>query len=581
MRYGMIGNCKTAALVHESGKIEWCCLPNFDSPSVFASLLDPQGGHFQVGQARPSTVQQSYLPQTNILQTEFIDGDNAFAVIDFMPRYREGEVYRHPIEIHRLLKPLRGHPIVQILFHPALNYAQGETQIQLYPHVISATHDVEDIYLYSSLPLEGVLAGAHIPLTRDEFLLLTYHEKMELPTLGYTYEMFEKTKTYWEGWSQHCRLPTLAQDAVLRSALALKLMTFQETGAIIAAPTTSLPEILGEERNWDYRYCWLRDSSLMLEALKSIGHFEEARAFIHFLLEILESKKTKIQIVYGINGRTHLEEKTLLHLSGYKNSKPVRIGNYACNTQQNDIYGEVLNTIYLYFFHYQFEKITDDVWSLVKFLVNTIGQKWCAEDAGIWEYRFHQAHFTFSKVLAWVALDRGSRIAEKLGRPHTAKNWQIVAEKIKVDILRHGWNPAIQAFTQSYGSADLDVGVLLMHRYGFLTADDPQWISTVKQCERFLLKDGFGFRYTASDDFGPPRSSFIMATFWIIKALYSIGEQTKALALFEKALAQTNHLGLLSEDIDPKTSELLGNFPQAFSHMALINTAHLLDKRTL
>lgn len=218
---------------------------------------------------------------------------------------------------------------------------------------------------------------------------------------------------------------------------------------------------------------------------------------------------------------------------------------------------------------------------MVKFLVNTIGQKWCAEDAGIWEYRFHQAHFTFSKVLAWVALDRGSRIAEKLGRPHTAKNWQIVAEKIKVDILRHGWNPAIQAFTQSYGSADLDVGVLLMHRYGFLTADDPQWISTVKQCERFLLKDGFGFRYTASDDFGPPRSSFIMATFWIIKALYSIGEQTKALALFEKALAQTNHLGLLSEDIDPKTSELLGNFPQAFSHMALINTAHLLDKRTL
>ncbi|MBI4209236.1 MAG: glycoside hydrolase family 15 protein, partial [Deltaproteobacteria bacterium] len=349
MRYGIIGNCKTAALVHESGSIDWCCLPNFDSPSAFAAILDPQGGHFRVSSVAGGTTHQTYLPQTNILETTFDDGNNTFSVIDFMPRYREGSIYRCPTEIHRLIRPRKGHPSAKVSFHPNLNYAAGQTEIHLSPPFLLAHDEVEDVYLYSNLPLVDILEEKPVLIDGDKYLLLTYHEKIVPPNLGYTHEMLDKTKEYWEGWAVHCRLPSVAPEAVLRSALTLKLMTFQDTGAIIAAPTTSLPESLDEGRNWDYRYCWLRDASMMLEALKSIGHFEEAKAFIHFLLRIFESRQSQTQIAYGIDGRTDLKEKELPHLKGYRNSRPVRIGNRASQTQQNDIYGQMLNALYLYY----------------------------------------------------------------------------------------------------------------------------------------------------------------------------------------------------------------------------------------
>lgn len=578
MRYGIIGNCKTAALIHENGSIDWCCLPNFDSPSAFAKILDAQGGHFQVSLAGAAKISQVYVPQTNILQTEFDDGENAFALLDFMPRYREGSAYQRPIEIHRILKPLRGRPAVTVSFAPRLNYAQGETSLKERPSCITASNDLEGIFLYSNLPLQKIAAREPILLDQDAYLLLAYHEKIILPTLAYVHEMFEKTKEYWETWSSHCRLPTLFPDTVLRSALTLKLMAYDETGAIVAAPTTSLPEALLEGRNWDYRYFWLRDASLMLESLKSIGHFEEARAFIHFLLRLFESKQKKVQIVYGIDGRTDLDEKILGHLKGYKDSNPVRIGNNACQTQQNDIFGEILNTLYLYYLHYQFETMPDEVWSLVKFLVNTISRDWATPDAGIWEFRHRKSHFTFSKVLSWVALDRGIKIAEKLGKGYAVSNWQPIAEQIRRDIESKGWNQTIGAFVQSYGSEHMDVSLLLMERYGFLAKDDPRWISTVRRCEKALLKDGLAFRYTNSDDFGKPKSAFILASLWLAKALYSIGEKEQGRTLFENILSKANHLGLLSEDVDVETGELLGNFPQAYSHMAVINTANLLSQ---
>lgn len=578
MHYGIIGNCKTAALVHKSGRIEWCCLPKFDSPSVFASILDPEGGYFEVRLSGTHSVRQNYIPKTNILYTEFDDGQNAFATIDFMPRYREGTIFKKPLEIHRFLKPLRGQPTIRISFKPRLNYAQKETKVKLRPNSITASNGLESIYLYSSLSLISLMEGTSLSLQEENYLLLTYHEKLELPDLSYVREMFEKTKKYWEGWSGHCRLPSLFSDEVLRSALTLKLLTYEETGALIAAATTSLPEVLGNERNWDYRYCWLRDSSLVLEALKSMGHFEEARGFIHFLLRIFESKQTKVQILYGIGGRSNLEEKILPHLRGYKDSGPVRIGNNAWHTRQNDIFGEILNTIYLYYFHHQIEKMPEEVWSLVKFLVHTIAQDWFTPDAGIWEIRHRKEHFTFSKVLSWVALDRGIKIAEKIGKHYAVENWRPFALEIRKDIESKGWNEEIGSFTQVYGSADVDASLLLMEHYGFLTSQDPRWIGTVKQCEKQLMQNGYVFRYKNEDDFGKPKNAFIVAAFWMVNALYSIGESKKALKLFEGTLAKANHLGLFSEDFDVKTGELLGNFPQAYSHMALINTVNMLSQ---
>ena len=578
MRYGIIGNCKTAALVHESGSIDWCCFPKFDSPSLFAFLLDPKGGRFSVQSPQPCSVKQSYIPKTNILRTEFDDGNNAFATIDFMPRYQEDLVFRKPLEIHRILKPLKGKPVVRVVFAPRLNYAQGKTLVQQRPKVITASHGLESLFLYSSLPLKGILEEKPIPLEKDEFLLLTYHEKITEPTLRYAHEMFEKTKSYWETWSSHCKLPELAPEMVLRSALTLKLMTYEESGAIIAAPTTSLPEILNEGRNWDYRYCWLRDASLMLEALKSLGHFEEARAFISFLLKLFESKQTRVQILYGIGGRTDLEEKVLSHLQGYKNSGPVRIGNNACHTQQNDIFGEILNTLHLYYFHYEFEKMPEEVWSLVKFLVNTTAREWATPDAGIWEFRHRKAHFTFSKILSWVALDRGIKIAKKLGKDYAVSNWQPVADEIRRDVEQNGWNAGLGSYTQTYGSGNLDAALLQMERYGFVGKEDPRWMGTVRRCEEVLLNNGFAFRYTSNDDFGKPKSAFILASLWLARAFHAIGDKEKARQLFEKIVSHANHLGLLSEDIDTGTGELLGNFPQAYSHMAVINTANFLSK---
>jgi GH15 family glucan-1,4-alpha-glucosidase len=578
MRYGIIGNCKSAALIHESGSVDWCCLPNFDHPSVFARLLDDRGGHFAVLPQGLKATRQSYLPNTNILETRFETSEGAFLLLDYMPRYSAGGRYHHPPEIQRRIIPLSGRPSFKVEFFPRLNYALGETLVEKSDHGIRAHFGPEDIFLYSSLSEEGILRGETFTLAKEEFLLLSYHERLKSPTVEGIRREGESTQAYWQTWSSHCRLPSVAPEAVLRSALTLKLMTFEESGAIIAAPTTSLPEALGEGRNWDYRYCWLRDSSLMLEALKGIGHFEEARAFLRFLFRILESKQSKVQIVYGIDGRTRLDEFILPHLKGYQGNGPVRVGNLAAIQKQNDIFGEVLDALYLYYLHYRFEEIGHDEWALVKFLTDTTAREWASEDAGIWEYRQRTAHFTFSKLLSWAGLDRGAKFASALGKSSKAAAWSEQAAAVRKNIEAEGWNPRIQAYTQTYGSSDLDVSILKMQPLGFVEENDPRWVSTVRRCAEGLLKGDYGYRYTAPDDFGKPKSSFILATFWIAKALFSIGERERAFELFEKTLARSNHLGLLSEDIDPLNGNLLGNFPQAFSHMALINTANLLAK---
>jgi GH15 family glucan-1,4-alpha-glucosidase len=422
------------------------------------------------------------------------------------------------------------------------------------------------------------MARAAIRLETDHFLLLSYHEKFAEPTLVYANDMFDRTREYWEAWSRESRLPGLWAKQVLRSAITLKLLIYEETGAMVAAATTSLPEAIGDSRNWDYRYCWLRDASLVLESMKSIGHFREAKAFITFLLHLFESKQTQVQILYRVDGRTDLAEQTLAHLSGYKDSRPVRIGNDACRQRQNDIFGEVLHTIHLYYFHYQLEPMPPEVWSLVKFMVATAVRDWRTTDAGIWELRTRRKHFTHSKILSWVAVDRGVRIARAIGRTDMANEWAPVADTIRDDIMRKGWKPGIGSFTQTYGSKFLDISLLQASRLGFVGQSDPRWVSTVRKCEEALCRDGFVFRYTNADDYGKPKSAFIPASLWMAKALYTIGEKERAVELLERVLSIANHVGLLSEDADVATAEMLGNFPQAYSHMAVINTANLLSK---
>ncbi len=578
MRYGVIGNSGTAALIHENGSIDWCCLPRFDSPSAFAALLDDKGGRFQVSAAGKVSSRQTYLDRTAILRTEFDDGETAFAVIDFMPRYRDGQSWCRPTEILRILKPLRGRPSIRVTFDPQLNYARGETVVKQRNGYLIATNGLEDLYLYGSLPMSGIMSRAAIPLETDHFLLLSYHEKFVEPTLVYAHDMFERTREHWEAWSNESRLPARWANEVLRSAITLKLLIYEETGAMVAAATTSLPEAIGDSRNWDYRFCWLRDASLVLESMKSIGHFREAKGFITFLLHLFESKQTAVQILYRVDGHTDLAEQTLPNLHGYKNSKPVRIGNDACRQRQNDIFGEVMHTLHLYYFHYQFEAMPAEVWSLVKFMVNTAVRDWRSTDAGIWELRTRRKHFTHSKMLSWVAVDRGVRIARAIGRTEMANEWAPVAETIRDDIMRKGWKPGIGSFTQTYGSNFLDISLLQAARLGFIGQSDPRWISTVKKCAEALCRDGFVFRYTNADDFGKPKSAFIPASLWMAKALYTIGERERSVQLLESVLASANHVGLLSEDVDVSSGELLGNFPQAYSHMAVINTATLLSK---
>jgi GH15 family glucan-1,4-alpha-glucosidase len=577
MRYGIIGNCNTAALVHETGAIDWCCLPKFDSPSVFAAILDPDGGTFQVAPAAPATSRQSYLPGTAVLRTEFDDGENAFALLDFMPRYHDGRTCQKPIEIHRVMLPIRGRPSVRVSFRPRLDYARNRTTIERRDHLIEVANALEDVFLYSSLALDRILAEEPIVLEQEHFLILSYHEKLVRPDLAYARDMLDRTTAHWDQWSKGCHLPARWAEPVLRSAITLKLLTYDDTGAMVAAATTSLPETIGGVRNWDYRYCWLRDASLMLEALARIGQFQEMRDFVRFLLHLFESKQTQVQIAYRIDGGADLDEVTLPHLRGYRDSQPVRIGNAASRTRQNDIFGEVLDTIHLYYCRYQLEAMPDEMWSLVKFLVRTTARDWATKDAGIWEFRHRPRHFTSSKVLSWVAVDRGIDIASRLGRADATAAWTPVARAIHDDVLQRGWNEKVGAFTQAYGSQALDISLLQAARYGFIEAADPRWIGTVHACERSLCRNGFAFRYTSADDFGVPRSAFIVASLWMAKALDSIGETEKAHALFENVLARANHLGLLSEDVDVDSGELLGNFPQAYSHMALINTAHQLS----
>ena len=579
LNYGIIGNCKSSALINEDSSIDWCCLPQFDSSAIFCKIIDNHiGGSFKIEADESYIITQQYINNTAIVRTNFKNEKNEFEVLDFMTRYKlDDQNFYSPPEIQRLINPITGLPKIKVLYNPTLEYANGKTKTYEKEDFIVSVFDeasYETLFLYTDIEKKKILENKEFELSKSVYLNLSYNEKIDLPSLSKSEEEFKKTQEYWLNWCKKSPSFKLYNKEITRSSITLKLLTFEKTGAVLAAATTSIPETIGEVRNWDYRFCWIRDASMVIKIIAKLGHQRIVKNFIDFIVNLIPNKNEKLQIMYGIDGQKTLTEKILKHLSGYKNSKPVRIGNAAYIQKQNDIYGILVDAI-----HFQIEKFKDmsykheQLWSIVKSVVWVVEKNWKKPDKGIWEFRNEDQHFTFSKLLCWVAIDRAIKISNLIKNGRKSDKWKILREEIKNDIHLNAWNPKIKAFTQSYGSDFLDASVLLMESYGFIDCKDPKYVDTVKAIERELLFDGLLFRYKNNDDFGEPKSSFTVCTFWYINSLFKIGEETKAKNLFDQLLSNSNHMGLFSEDLDFKTKKMLGNFPQAYSHLALIETA--------
>ncbi len=591
---GMIGNGRTCALVDAFGKIVFCCLPDFDSGTVFASILDEEkGGSFSLEIVGGGVTGQTYEPNSNVLVTTFESEEGAFELIDFMPRYTsDGRIEASNDvgpDVVRKLRLIRGTPKVKVHFDPQLEYGHGKTEIVREPTRLKAMTEwsgeqalvYESMYLWTDLDADAVRSGSEVDLTGDRFLFMSYHDKVQVPDMPLVDLMLQRTRAYWMLWAARTQLPLNYRKQSMRSALVLKMLQFKPTGAILAAATTSLPETIGEERNWDYRFCWLRDASMTVSVLRKIGHPPMAADFIDWMLRTVPTKDDSLQIMYGLRGEKILTEKTLHHFSGYQGSSPVRIGNAAYTQEQHDIYGVVMDVIYqdLMMRHRSPESL-DRIWTRVRSIVRNVGAAWREPDRGIWEIRGEKRHFVFSKVLCWVAIDRAIKIADLLDKHEWAAAHHALLDQIHEDICKRGWNAEKGAFSQSYGSADLDASNLLLAEYGFLDPLDPRFVSTVEKSQEELCVNGLMFRYRNQDDFGEPQSAFTVCSFWLVKALASINRHTEARKLYESLLNAANGHGLYGEDLDFKTRRHLGNFPQAYSHLALIDCALELSKET-
>lgn len=576
--YGIIGNRQTAALISSKGSIDWCCFPRFDSPSVFAKILDNRkGGSFEIIPTGKYTTEQTYVKNTNVLSTTFKTQHGEFKVLDFFPYYAEHHnEFKSFQEIHRIIKVRKGNPRVKFKFDPKFNYARDRADLRIKDGAIVAEGERGKLFLNTDLGPEYILKRKAIGLKGEASFILSYNDVFHT-RLAESKKLLKRTIDFWRGIIKRTTLPSKYKEHVIRSILVLELLRYEKSGAIIAAATTSLPEIIGEGRNWDYRYCWLRDAALTVDALTKVCHFDEAREFIKWLVGCCKI----LQTVRGVGGEKELSEKILKHLDGYKGSKPVRIGNDAYKQTQNDVPGEVLEAIYKFFVEYEYvREMTSEQWTSMVQWANTAAKLWKKEDQGIWEFRGKKGHYTFSKLLCWVALDRGAKLALKCGDEKQAEKWKKIAEEIREDILQNGWNEKIKAFTQKYGSEDLDASLLLIPHFGFLPPDHPKVLSTIDRIVEKLTDGCLVYRYKSEDDFGKPKNAFIPCTLWLVEAMYLAGRKERAKKLFEDLLGHSNYVGLFSEDIDPYKKELLGNFPQAYTHLALINDAIMLSEGT-
>jgi len=576
--YGIIGNMLSCALIGKDGSIDWCCLPRFDSPSIFAAILDDeQGGTFSIKPQIAFESSQSYLSDTNVLQTTFQTETGTVTVTDFMPCYpdaRGRQVKLH--EIHRLIDCSQGEAPLEVIFAPKMGYASGTTSLDVSKRGVTAKSGTETLVLSSSVPLatNNDQTSGRFTLRQGEKAGFVLHHGLHEPrsiAICNSAKKLEKTTAYWKQQAEGCIFSGPWREAIVRSYLALHLMVYSPTGAIVAAPTTSLPEEIGGERNWDYRYAWLRDASLTINALTYLGHGEEANGFMNWLLNVCDKCGPKAQILYDIDFKDPLDEKVLDHLKGYKNSRPVRIGNGAYQQRQLDVFGEVLEASYN---HLNIGgRISHRSWRLLQSFVEAACLLWQFPDSGIWEIRGGPYHFVHSKVMCWVAVDRGIKIAERLGHKKNLKYWRKTAQEIRDDILKQGWNSQRRAFTQHYGTEALDASNLLIPIFGFLPISDERVKSTIDHTVAELSWNGLLRRYKTNETDDGLRGSegaFLWCSFWLVRNLLRLGRLEEAIELYQRLLGYSNHLGLLSEMVDPTSGEALGNFPQALNHLAVI-----------
>ena len=589
--HAVIGDLHTVALVGTDGTIDWYCCPRFDSPSIFGAILDRRrGGFYRIAPADgAATGKQLYIPDTNVLITRFLTPGGVGEVQDFMPiQFASGATHRHRL-IRRVLA-VRGEMRFRIEVQPRFDYAREEHDVRFHDNGVVFRAPSLTLALETEIPLEPAGSG----VCRDFTLAAGESAAFVLEQVPETYVprayspdetrlAFEQTVDYWRRWLSQSRYQGRWRETLNRSALTLKLLTYHPTGALVAAATASLPEQIGGPRNWDYRYTWIRDAAFSIYALLVLGFTEEAAAFTDWLTDRFREPRSvaegPLQIMYAIDGRAELDEEILDHFEGYRGSAPVRIGNAAAEQLQLDIYGELIDSVYLY--NKWATPISHDAWTDLARLVEWVCEHWDQADEGIWEVRGGRQHFTYSRLMCWVAVERAIRIAIQRGLPADVRRWRVERDRIYNQIMSRGWNDNRGAFVMHYDTEVLDAGVLVMPLVKFISPTDPRWLSTLDAIGEGLVSDSLVYRYDAEatpDGLEGQEGTFSICTFWYVEALARAGRLEEARLAFEKMLTYANHVGLYSEQIG-LTGEQLGNFPQAFTHLSLISAAVNLDRR--
>jgi GH15 family glucan-1,4-alpha-glucosidase len=587
LEVGLIGNCSFNALVDEAGSVVWCCMPRPDGDPVLHALLGTTDagatGRFAVELADRVETRQRYVGNTAILETELTDRDgNVVRITDFAPRFTDrGRTFR-PVLLVRRIAPVHGRPTIRIRLQPAFEYGARRPDVTRGSHHIRYFHAGQAVRLTTDMPIAYAIDETWHLLDRPVNLLFGVDETVDRNVGDVAREFEERTDDYWRRWVRALALPPEWQDAVIRAAITLKLCTYEETGAIMAAVTTSIPEAPDTQRTWDYRYCWLRDAFFVVRALNGLSEVATMENYLRYLANVVHQARPSrhLQPVYGIGLEVAIPERKLTSLAGYRGCGPVRIGNQAYEHHQHDVYGHaVLAAMQAYFDHRLLRPAGVDDFRRMEWLGERALDLHDQPDAGIWEFRTRAAPHTSSAIMCWAACDRLAKIARHLGIDDAADRGSATAGRVRAVVLEQSWNDKRGAFVASFGGDDMDASVLLMSEVGFLPADDPRWRKTLDVVRRELKCGNHLFRYVAADDFGAPTMAFTACTFWYVDALARAGEQGEARELFDDLISHRNRLGLLSEDVDPRTGELWGNFPQTYSMVGVINGAIRLSRR--